>query len=185
MHDRQRYIVFPLLCLQRRSQRRGVTFWSFGAVLGPLRFLCSLLLIPSMPPLFAKADQCSHTVIGAAIEVHRWNGLALIESIHEKCLMRELSLRSLAAVNQRVVKDLVCLECRSPPRRGWIVSPTRRVRDRHSKLPHCPAFGIGKHRNTICRMTVPKNQRASDWRMNGCFHFTGAVSSGTLNLYDN
>ncbi len=46
----------------------------------------------------------SHTVIGAAIEVHRHKGPGLIESIYEKCLMRELSLRSLGAVNQRVVK---------------------------------------------------------------------------------
>ncbi len=57
-----------------------------------------------MHPLFRKADELSHTVIGAAIEVHRHEGPGLIESIYEKCLMRELSLRSLGAVNQRVVK---------------------------------------------------------------------------------
>jgi len=32
-------------------------------------------------------------VIGAAIEVHRIKGPGLIESIYEKCLMRELELR--------------------------------------------------------------------------------------------
>ena len=57
-----------------------------------------------MHPLFAKADELSHTVIGAAIEVHRLKGPGLIESIYEKCLMRELALRSLTAVNQRVVE---------------------------------------------------------------------------------
>ncbi|PYJ02043.1 MAG: GxxExxY protein [Verrucomicrobia bacterium] len=57
-----------------------------------------------MHPLFRKADELSHTVIGAAIEVHRLKGPGLIESIYEKCLMRELSLRNLAAVNQRVVR---------------------------------------------------------------------------------
>jgi GxxExxY protein len=57
-----------------------------------------------MHPLFQKADELSRTVIGAAIEVHRLKGPGLIESIYEKCLMRELSLRSLGAVNQRVVK---------------------------------------------------------------------------------
>ena len=46
----------------------------------------------------------SRTVIGAAIEVHRLKGPGLIESIYEKCLTRELSLRKLAAVNQRAVK---------------------------------------------------------------------------------
>jgi len=57
-----------------------------------------------MHPLFTKADELSHLVIGAAIEVHRLKGPGLIESIYEKCLMRELALRSLTAVNQRVVK---------------------------------------------------------------------------------
>ena len=57
-----------------------------------------------MHPLFKKADELSHAVIGAAIEVHRLKGQGLIESIHEKCLMRELLLRDVPAVNQRVVK---------------------------------------------------------------------------------
>jgi len=55
-------------------------------------------------PLFHKADKLSHTVIGAAIEVHRLKGPGLIESIYEKCLLRELSLQELTAVNQRIVK---------------------------------------------------------------------------------
>jgi GxxExxY protein len=54
--------------------------------------------------LFQKADQLSHTAIGAAIEVHRLKGPGLIESIYEKCFMRELCLRPVAAVNQRIVK---------------------------------------------------------------------------------
>ena len=57
-----------------------------------------------MHKLFTKADGLSGTVIGAAIEVHRFIGPGLIESIYEKCLMHELSLRNLAAVNQRLVK---------------------------------------------------------------------------------
>jgi len=54
--------------------------------------------------LFRKADQLSKVVIGAAIEVHRLKGPGLMESIYEKCLMRELSLHGLVAVNQRVVR---------------------------------------------------------------------------------
>ena len=46
----------------------------------------------------------SREVIGAAIEVHRLKGPGLIESIYEKCLLRELSLRGLSAVNQRLVR---------------------------------------------------------------------------------
>ena len=67
-----------------------------------------------MHSLFKKADELSHTVIGAAIEVHRIKGPGLIEGIYEKCLMHELNLRKLAAVNQKLVKieykGIVCEE---------------------------------------------------------------------------
>jgi len=46
----------------------------------------------------------SQVAIGSAIEVHRLKGPGLIESIYERCLMRELELRQVAAVNQRVVR---------------------------------------------------------------------------------
>jgi len=55
-------------------------------------------------PLFQKADELSSRVIGAAIEVHRLKGPGLIESIYERCLMRELHLRNIVAVNQRLVR---------------------------------------------------------------------------------
>jgi GxxExxY protein len=57
-----------------------------------------------MHPLFERADGLSRIVIGAAIEVHRLKGPGLIESIYERCLMRELELRKVAAVNQRLIK---------------------------------------------------------------------------------
>jgi GxxExxY protein len=57
-----------------------------------------------MHPLFRRADEISRVVIGAAIEVHRLKGPGLIEGIYEKCLMREIVLRHLNAVNQRTVK---------------------------------------------------------------------------------
>ena len=57
-----------------------------------------------MHPLFKKADDLSREVVGAAIEVHRLKGSGLIESIYEKCLMRELALRHINCVNQRLVK---------------------------------------------------------------------------------
>ncbi|HEX7862388.1 MAG TPA: GxxExxY protein [Verrucomicrobiae bacterium] len=56
-----------------------------------------------MHPQFEKADQLSKSVIGAAIEVHRVLGPGLIESIYERCILRELSLRGIKAVNQRSV----------------------------------------------------------------------------------
>jgi GxxExxY protein len=56
-----------------------------------------------MHPLFTQADSLSHSVIGAAIEVHRHKGPGLIESIYEKCLLRELELRGHRATNQLVV----------------------------------------------------------------------------------
>ena len=57
-----------------------------------------------MHPLFHKADKLSAQVIGAAIEVHRLKGPGLIESIYERCLMRELELRHIATINQRLVR---------------------------------------------------------------------------------
>jgi GxxExxY protein len=57
-----------------------------------------------MHPLFKKADELSHIAIGAAIEVHRLKGPGLLESIYERCFMRELELRKIVAVNQRLVR---------------------------------------------------------------------------------
>ena len=57
-----------------------------------------------MHSLFKQADNLSRQVIGAAIEVHRLKGPGLIESIYERCLLRELELRGIGAVNQRLVR---------------------------------------------------------------------------------
>lgn len=57
-----------------------------------------------MHPLFKKADELSHVAIGAAIEVHRQKGSGLLESIYEKCMLREFQLRNVGAVNQRLVQ---------------------------------------------------------------------------------
>jgi GxxExxY protein len=54
--------------------------------------------------LYEKADRVSREVIGAAIEVHRQKGPGLIESIYERCLLRELELRCIPAVTQKVVR---------------------------------------------------------------------------------
>jgi GxxExxY protein len=56
-----------------------------------------------MHPLFAKADGLSGEIIGAAIEVHRIMGPGLLESIYERCLMRELELRGIPVLNQQEV----------------------------------------------------------------------------------
>src|SRR5712692_6939140 len=57
-----------------------------------------------MHPLYEKADKLSQTVIGAAIEVHRQKGSGLIESIYERCMLRELELRSIPATTQKLVR---------------------------------------------------------------------------------
>ncbi|AHF89316.1 GxxExxY protein [Opitutaceae bacterium TAV5] len=57
-----------------------------------------------MHPLFQKADAISGPSIAAVIEVHRNKGPGLLESIYERCLMHELSLRKLASRNQGPVK---------------------------------------------------------------------------------
>ncbi len=56
-----------------------------------------------MHALFAKADSLSSEVIGAAIEVHRIMGPGLLESIYERCLLRELELRGISALTQKEV----------------------------------------------------------------------------------
>ncbi len=57
-----------------------------------------------MHPQFEKADKLTHEAIGAAIEVHRILGPGLLESIYEKCLMRELEIRSIKVVRQQKVQ---------------------------------------------------------------------------------
>ncbi len=57
-----------------------------------------------MHPLWQKADKLSQQVIGAAIEVHRHKGPGLIESIYERCLLRELELRLIPASTQKIVR---------------------------------------------------------------------------------
>ena len=52
-----------------------------------------------MHPLFEKADQLTGEIIAGAIEVHKNKGSGLIESIYERCLMREFELRNLKAIN--------------------------------------------------------------------------------------
>ena len=41
------------------------------------------------------ANDLSHEVIGAAIEVHRFTGPGMLESAYEECLCRELTLRNI------------------------------------------------------------------------------------------
>jgi GxxExxY protein len=56
-----------------------------------------------MHPLYQKAAGLTDNVIAAAIEVHRNKGPGLIESIYEWCMLKELGLRGLACVNQKVI----------------------------------------------------------------------------------
>ena len=57
-----------------------------------------------MHPLYQRADGVSGEVIGAAIEVDRRKGPGLIESIYERCLLRELKLRSISATTRKIVR---------------------------------------------------------------------------------
>ena len=71
--------------------------------------LCSLRyllfrLLSRMHPLYENADKLSSEVIEAAIEVHRDKGPGLIESIYERCMLRELELRSIPATTQKLVR---------------------------------------------------------------------------------
>ncbi|MBN9297020.1 MAG: GxxExxY protein [Filimonas sp.] len=45
-------------------------------------------------------DNLTYNVIGCAIEVHRHLGPGLLESVYEKCLIKELTLRGLSVSSQ-------------------------------------------------------------------------------------
>ena len=45
-------------------------------------------------------NEFTYKVIGCAIEVHKQLGPGLLESIYEKCFLRELALRGIAYRNQ-------------------------------------------------------------------------------------
>ncbi|HUY93471.1 MAG TPA: GxxExxY protein [Pirellulales bacterium] len=47
-----------------------------------------------------ERDPLTHEVIGAAMEVHREMGPGLLESVYQKCLERELQLRTLSFESQ-------------------------------------------------------------------------------------
>jgi GxxExxY protein len=51
-------------------------------------------------PTYQKANAWSKIVIGAAMEVHTIKGPGLIERIYERCLLRELDLRSVPVLSQ-------------------------------------------------------------------------------------
>jgi GxxExxY protein len=56
-----------------------------------------------MHPRYDEAHLLTRSVIGAAVEVHRILGPGLLESIYERCLIRELELRGTACVSQQKV----------------------------------------------------------------------------------
>jgi len=45
-------------------------------------------------------DELTYKVIGAAIEVHRHLGPGLLESVYEKCFLKELTLRGISHKSQ-------------------------------------------------------------------------------------
>lgn len=49
---------------------------------------------------FQRANAWSKVVIGAAIEVHTLKGAGLIESIYERCILREFELREVPVLSQ-------------------------------------------------------------------------------------
>ena len=77
-------------------------------------------------------DELTYEVIGCAIEVHKHIGPGLLESVYEKCLLRELALRRIAFKSQVwvplqykgikldaelrldiLVEDILCLELKA------------------------------------------------------------------------
>jgi GxxExxY protein len=61
-----------------------------------------------------KDSDITHSIIGAAIEIHRNLGPGLLEAVYEECLAREFDLRNIPYARQKpiplIYKDLK-LEC--------------------------------------------------------------------------
>jgi GxxExxY protein len=53
---------------------------------------------------YQRANAWSKIVIGAALEVHSLKGAGLIESIYERCMLREFELRRIPVLSQLDVK---------------------------------------------------------------------------------
>ena len=53
-----------------------------------------------MPITKKYLNELTYKVIACAIEVHKYLGPGLLESVYEKCFLRELALRGLAFRNQ-------------------------------------------------------------------------------------
>jgi GxxExxY protein len=88
-----------------------------------------------MHPAFTKAAGLTEAVIGAAIEVHREKGPGLIESIYEWCLIKELELRGISCVSQRLVVVEYKGFTREEPLRfdilveGWLLVEAKAVKE--------------------------------------------------------
>ena len=50
-----------------------------------------------------NVDELTYTILGCAIEVHKHLGPGLLESVYERCMLRELSIRNLQTSNQGVI----------------------------------------------------------------------------------
>jgi GxxExxY protein len=75
---------------------------------GPSKIQSLFSSLSSVQIAFSNAstlsDKLSSEVIGAAIEVHRHRVPGLIESIYERCMLRELELRSIPATIQKLIR---------------------------------------------------------------------------------
>ena len=58
-------------------------------------------------------DNLTYRILGAAIEVHKHLGPGLLESVYQKCLMRELELRNIEFKSQ-ILTELNYKECLGP-----------------------------------------------------------------------
>jgi GxxExxY protein len=134
-----------------------------------------------MHRLYDRADKLSPEVIGAAIEVHRHKGPGLIESIYERCILRELELRSIPATTQRLVRveykglvfdeslrfDILVDDCLLVELKAVeVLHPSSKAQlFRYMKLLDVPIgllinFHEGVLKNGISRMILPGANRA-------------------------
>ena len=104
----------------------------------------------------ARANDLSHEVLGAAVEVHRLLGPGLLESTYETCLSHELTLRGAAKAVEALLpihpaQVLAYLKL-SGPWLGLLLNfNARRLKEGICRLAHerssCPLCLCGERRS--------------------------------------
>lgn len=69
----------------------------------PMHLLCGSEINPNMETTQKHLNDLTYKIIGCAIEVHKHIGPSLLESVYEKCFIKELQLQGLRTQVQQKI----------------------------------------------------------------------------------